>query len=535
MYKTFKNTFNVGFAKKANGIIYMLQKLPLIGKKVPSTLYSHTKLKLILGVIATIFSVLGRFISKALYLGVMIMLPAYYINGGMENIYHIFLQMFFFLSLVFGTMLESRVFTGSTKEAFDMIRLMRCDSKKYYLKNIIYKNVADFIYFMPAILVLGLIIGMSPVKSIILIFEFVSLRFIGEGVYLFLYSKFEITFQDKIWFTVPIMFGALACSYGLTFLKIIINCDFILFNFVTPLILGILAIISLIYEIKYNKYNIIAVNTLKQQTFIDAEGAIEKAVFAEVTLDEKKMHTEDLSRNLYEDKKGYEYLNALFFRRHIKIMVAPIRVRVIIIGTVFISALCITYFAPETRVELMDLLKEMSPLMVFIMYILSTGARCCKAMFYNCDSSLLRYSYYRKKDVILLNFKARLKRIVGLNLIPAVEICIGIVLLVIVSGYSSEITNMIPLVLSILCLSCFFSIHHLFMYYVLQPYTEEFQVKNPIFSGVNGAIYFISYLCLNIKTASFYFTFTVVAVTIVYMIIALTVTYRVAPRTFKIK
>lgn len=147
MYNTFKNTFNVGFAKKANGIIYALQKLPLIGKKVPSTLYSHTKLKLTLGVIATVFSVLGRFVGKALYLGVMIMLPAYYINDGMENIYPIFLQMFFFLSLVFGTIMESRVFTGSVKEAFDMIRLMRCEPKKYYLKNIIYKNVVDFIYF----------------------------------------------------------------------------------------------------------------------------------------------------------------------------------------------------------------------------------------------------------------------------------------------------------------------------------------------------------------------------------------------------
>ncbi|MFR4582787.1 hypothetical protein [Clostridium cadaveris] len=535
MYNTFKNTFNVGFAKKANGIIYALQKLPLIGKKVPSTLYSHTKLKLTLGVIATVFSVLGRFVGKALYLGVMIMLPAYYINDGMENIYPIFLQMFFFLSLVFGTIMESRVFSGSVKEAFDMIRLMRCEPKKYYLKNIIYKNVVDFIYFMPAMFILGSIIGMSPVKSIILIFEFVALRFISEAMYLFLYSKFSIIFQEKMWFLVPIMFAALATSYGLAFLKININCDVILFNFVTPLILGVLAVMSLMYVIKYKKYTNIAINTLKQQTFIDAEGAVEKAMFAEVTLDEKKMHKEDLNKNLYEDKKGYEYLNALFFRRHMKIIVAPIRIRVIIVGAIFIAGVCLVIFAPESRVDIMKELKEMSPLMVFIMYIMSTGARCCKAMFYNCDASLLRYSYYREKDVILSNFKARLKRIVGLNLIPSVELCIGIVIIVIISGYSNELINLIPLMLSILCLSCFFSIHHLFMYYVLQPYTEQFQVKSPIFSAVNGAIYFISYMCLNIKTASSYFTFIVLGVTIIYMFVALIVTYKVAPKTFKIK
>lgn len=535
MYKTFKNTFNVGFAKKANGIIYALQKLPLIGKKVPNRLYRHTNLKIILGVIATIFSVLGRFIGKGIYLGVMIMVPAYYINGGMENIYPLFLQMFFLLSLVFGTIMESRVFTGSIREAFDMIRLMRCDAKKYYLKNIIYKNIADFIYFMPAMFIVGAIIGMEPIKAVILIFEFVALRFIGEGVYLFVYSGFGLILHEKMWFVIPLMVGALAVSYGLPFLKIAIDCEAILFNFVTTSIIGALAVLSIMYEIKYRKYSNISIKMLRQQVFTDAEGAVEKAMFAEVTLDEKKMQKEDLSKNLYEDKKGYEYLNALFFRRHIKIMVAPIRVRVIIVGAVFIAGVCLVYFAPETRENLIDALKGMSPLMVFIMYMMSTGARCCKAMFYNCDASLLRYSYYREKDVILSNFKSRLKRIVGLNLIPTVELCIAIVLIVIISGYSGELLTLVPLILSILCLSCFFSIHHLFMYYVLQPYTEEFQIKSPIFSAVNGAVYFISYLCLNIKTAPSYFTFLVLAITIVYMFVALIVTYKVAPRTFKVK
>lgn len=535
MYKTFKNTFNVEFAKKANGIIYVLQKLPLIGKKVPSTLYSYTRLKLILGVIATIFSVIGRFLGKALYLGLMIMLPAYYINGGMENIYPLFLQMFFFLSLVFGTIMESRVFTGSLREAFDMIRLMRCDAKKYYLKDIIYKNIADFIYFMPAMLIVGAIIGMEPITSVILIFEFVALRFIGEGVYLFVYSRFGLILHDKMWFIIPLMAIGLAVSYGLPFLKITMDCEPILFNFITPSIIGVLAVLSIMYEIKYKKYSNISIEMLRQQVFTDAEGAVEKAMFADVTLDEKKMHKEDFSKNLYEDKKGYEYLNALFFRRHIKIIVAPIRMRVIIVGVVFIAGVCLVYFAPETRGELIDALKGMSPLMFFVMYMMSTGARCCKAMFYNCDVSLLRYSYYREKDVILSNFKARLKRIVGLNLIPAIELCIAIVIIVIISGYANELLNMVPLILSILSLSCFFSIHHLFMYYVLQPYTEEFQVKSPIFSAVNGAVYFISYLCLNIKTAPSYFTFLVLAITIVYMFVALIVTYKVAPRTFKVK
>ena len=36
----------------------------------------------------------------------------------------------------------------------------------------------------------------------------------------------------------------------------------------------------------------------------------------------------------------------------------------------------------------------------------------CKAMFFNCDISLLKYGYYREADAILKNFKIRLRKII---------------------------------------------------------------------------------------------------------------------------
>lgn len=94
--------------------------------------------------------------------------------------------------------------------------------------------------------------------------------------------------------------------------------------------------------------------------------------------------------------------------------------------------------------------------MVFIMYTMSTGERICKAMFYNCDISLLRYGYYRQGKVILSNFTSRLKRTVLLNIIPAFALCLAMMGIIIISGYVSELITMIPLFLSILSLACFF-------------------------------------------------------------------------------
>ena len=150
-------------------------------------------------------------------------------------------------------------------------------------------------------------------------------------------------------------------------------------------------------------------------------------------------------------------------------------------------------------------------------------------------SSLLRYSYYREGNVILSNFTSRLKMIVLLNIIPAIALSLAIAFVVVASGYSSKLISLIPLFLCILCLSCFFSIHHLFMYYVLQPYTAELTVKGPLFKFITVVVYLVSYACLQIKTSSFYFALGVLVITIIYMVVALIVTYRVAPRTFRLK
>lgn len=156
-------------------------------------------------------------------------------------------------------------------------------------------------------------------------------------------------------------------------------------------------------------------------------------------------------------------------------------------------------------------------------------------MFYNCDISLLRYCYYREGKVILANFTSRLKMTILLNIVPAIALCLGIACIVVVSGYSSILISLIPLFLCVICLSCFFSIHHLFMYYVLQPYTAELTVKSPTYTIITIIMYIICYTCTQIHTSSYYFTLGVLIVTILYMAISLILTYKLAPKTFKLR
>ncbi len=535
MIRTFINSFKVSFAESANTFIYFLKRVPFLGKKIPDRLYKETQTKLILGIIREILGVIGSFFGKAIYLGLMIILPSYLMTKDKAQILPKFLHIFFFLSLILGSLMKTIIFDTNNKPAFDMIRLMRTDAREYYLGEILYRRLTEFVYFIIPVILIGMIIGLSPLKALVLILELECFRFAGEWLHLFTYDKTGKILEKKTSFVLISIAAGFALAYALPLAGITIDFNAILFNIFAVLTIFALGILCFMYIWQYKRYTIIAKALLTKENIFDMEDFKGEMSFADVKLDEEKMTKEDLNSRIYEKKQGYEYLNAIFFKRHRRIMVTPVKIRVGIIAAAFLIITGIMLFVPMDKGKFIQQIERCTPVLVFIMYTMSTGERICKAMFYNCDVSLLRYGYYREGKVILSNFTSRLKRVVLLNIIPALVLCMGLIGLILISGSSNHIIPMIPVFLCILCLSCFFSIHHLFMYYVIQPYTAELRVKSPLFKFINGVIYIVSYICLQIKTSSYYFTLGVILVTILYMAAALVLTYRIAPKTFKLK
>jgi hypothetical protein len=110
MKRTLINSFKVSFAEGANTFIYFLGRIPLIGKKIPVSLYGYTEAKIALGVIYELFRIIGSVFKKAVYLGLMILLPSYLIAGVKLRPLPFFLHIFFFLSIVMGPLIHSTVF-----------------------------------------------------------------------------------------------------------------------------------------------------------------------------------------------------------------------------------------------------------------------------------------------------------------------------------------------------------------------------------------------------------------------------------------
>ena len=89
--------------------------------------------------------------------------------------------------------------------------------------------------------------------------------------------------------------------------------------------------------------------------------------------------------------------------------------------------------------------------------------------------------------------------------------------------------------LAVLSLAVFFSVHPLFLYYIFQPYTAQLAVKNPFFGILNWVVYFLCWMCLQIKQPTSVFTLLVVACTVAYSAVALAVVWNRAEKTFRIK
>lgn len=529
MLKAFINTYKVAFAERSNGFIYYLKKLPLIGKKISEGLYRATEVKLILGFVATAFAFIFGFLGKAIYLGLMIMLPAVLISGESGNVIETALHIFFFLSFILGPIVNALI-TDNQMEAYKMISLMRVEAGNYFKSKLIYKRIINFIHFLPIMMFV-----FSPLKGFILTVGFIAFKFIGEALQIFIYERTNIILNMKVWFTLTIMGVCLALAYLLPILGFTLQVSSFLFSIWGVIIILLMSALSLIYIMQYKLYKEMYKETLAKISSFDKDAVMAEATFSDVKINEKKLSEKELNSDKFKNKDGYEYLNAIFFMRHRKLLTVATKKRtaiILIIGAILIA---VTIFIPDINQDLISALQKSGALWVFIMYMLSTSERVCKAMFFNCDVSLLRYGYYREGHVILSNFKARLKRILALNLIPAVAICICITAVIISAGGIKVVSSMIPIFISIICLSCFFSIHHLFLYYVIQPYTAQMTVKSPLFTIINMVVYFVAYMCINFDGSNYVFSIGVILVTLIYSSIALGVTYRVAPKTFKLR
>lgn len=529
------------FVQQVNVLLYYVRKLPLVGEKIPYRLYGETDIKKAIGAIPVVFSVIGAFVGTFLYFLLMIKLPANWIQGfwEKEGIFvdqkAVMVYLFLIFSFLPGSFLVSNLTEGAKKD-YVLLHVMRIPAAQHYRSKMVLKGVKDTICFLVPLLWFGF-----GAESALFVVSLFFTRYIGHAGILQHYRHSEKKGKKVFWKSLGktfLMFGIiLALGYGVAAAVPRLFFDrYVMAEVVVFLSFTLVGMFCFSKVWKYGGYTIFAKKMVSLKDFLEQDDAVKEARAADVQIQDKDISKEELRSRKYEEKEGYDYLNAIFFERHKRIVSRAVKSKIIIILAVgLIGAVALLFVGEQMKQKTFEAMTQMMPVMVFVMYLESTGGRICKAMFFNCDISLLKYGYYREADAILKNFKIRLRKLLMLDAVPAAIICGMILLWTLLCGEILAVWKVIPLMAGSLLLSAFFCLFHLFMYYITQPYTEEKTVKSPIFSVVNALVYFGCYLCLQIQTGSWLFTLGVLAVTIIFIPLSYFCVFRFAPKTFKIR
>ena len=529
------------FVQQVNVLLYYVRKLPFVGEKIPYRLYGETDIKKAIGIIPVVFSVIGAFVGTFLYFLLMIKLPANWIQGfwQKEGFFvdqkAVMVYLFLIFSFLPGSFLVSNLTEGAKKD-YVLLHVMRIPAAQYYRSKMVLKGVKDTICFLVPLLWFGF-----RAESALFVVSLFFTRYIGHAGILQHYRHSEKKGKKVFWKSLGktfLVFGIiLALGYGVAATVPRLFFDrYVMAEVVVFLSFTLVGMFCFSKVWNYGGYTIFAKKMVSLKDFLEQDDAVKEARAADVQIQDKDISKEELRSRKYEEKEGYDYLNAIFFERHKRIVSRAVKSRIIIILAVgLIGAVALLFVGEEMKQKTFEAMTQMMPVMVFVMYLESTGGRICKAMFFNCDISLLKYGYYREADAILKNFKIRLRKLLMLDAVPAAIICGMILLWTLLCGEILAVWKVIPLMAGSLLLSAFFCLFHLIMYYITQPYTEEKTVKSPIFSVVNALVYFGCYLCLQIQTGSWLFTLGVLAVTIIFIPLSYFCVFRFAPKTFRIR
>lgn len=537
MFRTLRTIQRVRGSSGANLFIYYFKKIPGIGKMLKGEIYSNIQLKQIFAWVVFVFKVLWGFLNKFAYLGIIIYLPVSLISKDLPiaQQYALFLHIFVVISFVVAAVSNAFILEPK-RDKYICVKLMRIPADQYMHATSLLKGLTFFIYFLPALMVFVSLFEAPLWHGVWLTLLLTAWRMFGEALNLWVFDKKGIVLVKKLGW----VWSVIVLGYAFAYVPLYLGQAFVKFDvwFSVTLALVIVALggIAGLYLWKYPNYrSAVDAVTKRDEPLLDMGRMMKEARVADVQTKEKDFSREQGSHKHFQGKTGYAYLNAIFFSRHRRLLVQPIQRRLIIIGVLFAAAILIMILEPDPFTRITTFLMGRLTFFVFIMYYTSIGERLCKAMFYNCDLSLLRYGFYREQATIMEHFKIRLIKLCSLNLIPAFAIGTACTLLFLFSGAEWIWIDAVIFWITILCLSLFFSVHHLFMYYIFQPYSTELNVKNPFFIIINSIVIGLSFASFGIPGGSIYFALAVLVGVMLYMGVAITLVYKFSSRTFRVK
>ena len=522
MLKTLRISFSLKNTYRVNSILYSLKQIPLLGRLLPASLYQVRELKIFANVLSVLWELVSIFLFKFIYFLTMVCGVGLLYKSTSAPL--TFLQILLFLTLV-GSYLNTSLFDPTRDKYYAMI-LLRMNARSYTLINYGYILLKTVVGFLPCTLFFGLTRGIPLWLCLLIPFCVAGVKVSVAAYSLRDYEKNgnvrnENKLQKFAWLLTGLL---LALAYLPPVVGFVLPFEASAVLFLIWIPVGLVSLRRVVTFRYYREINqellsqvVNQMDTMKQA----AKTASEKNISADTSITSRK--------------KGFEYLNELFIKRHRKILWrSTIRIANVCVFLCAGSLLLMTLL-PGIKPDINQMVMTWLPYFSFILYLINRGTGFTKALFMNCDHSLLTYSFYKQPGFILKLFQIRLREIIKINAVPALVIGAGLGLILYVSGGTDNVLDYVVLLVTILSMSVFFSIHYLTLYYLLQPYTAGTEIKSGTYRIVMFLTYAVCCAMMNLRLPILVFGLACIVFCVLYSIVACILVYRYAPRTFRLR
>ena len=504
MYKTLRISFSLKNTYRVNSILYAIKQIPLIKKILPDALYGVRGLKIFANIISVIWEIVTFFIGKLLYFITMVCgIGLLYKNAPADQA---FLHILLFLTII-GAYMNTSMF-DPTRDNYAMI-LLRMNAREYTLVNYGYAILKVIIGFLPFSILFGMMRDVPLWFCILIPFSVAGLKLAVAAYSLWDYERSGFVYNENkirkhLWIFAAVL---LAIAYVLPAAGIVLPASISIAAMLLFIPSGILSIRKIVSFGYYREVNQELLSQVTNQ--MDAVKQVAR------TASDNSISTD---ASITSRRSGFEYLNELFIKRHRKILwKSTIRIAAICF-VLSCAAVIALYLVPEARKDINEMMLIWLPYFTFIMYAINRGTGFTKALFMNCDHSLLTYSFYKQPACILKLFRIRLREIMKVNAL----------------GTDNPL-NYAVLFISILCMSMFFSIHYLTIYYLLQPYNAGTEIKSGMYQIIMSVTYLVCFGLMQVRLPILVFGIACIAFCIVYSAVACVLVYRLAPKTFRLR
>lgn len=525
MKQLFFQTFKLNNAIASNQLIYYLRKIPFFKRVIPNNLYGRDEANITLAVITHVIGGLREIGLQTLFLLFAFVFPGLnLVWTGDAN-----MMSFLFPITLFAAFFNNPLFSV-TQEMYNAIILLKVSPNQYGMMNFTKTLIKKSILSLLILFVCSLITGMNMYYCIFYPVIYVVFKIIIGHILIYLFEKKGVLYYEKPVFNV----GSFILMIATIALLIVIKR---VWGIVIP-DMYYLILSALLVPVAYMCYQkLLRVRSFKkiykkkliwENLVLKTDDQIELM---------RKNASESLTNDLKTDnsKHGYAYLSSIFFNRHRKILLtSTIRSTMIFTGF-FVIVITILLIKPEFKEPVIHAIQYKMLGILTVIYYINTGNKVVQAMFVNCDRSFLNYRFYRQRSVILALFVQRLKMLVRVNLLPSLAISIGVCALAWITVPTINLGSIVLIFISLNSVSVLFSVYHLTIYYLLQPYDDQLQARGYIYHILQSGMYLLCYQAIRFDVELHWFFCLTIIGSFACSVLLIFLVFCFATRTFRVK